>query len=135
MFCCLKRYWLGERPETSVGAELPEALTEQPTHVIVRQELPLDESPTILTLKSENKELRRQIEMMRNETGNIRSILRRHEVEIRVLRGTSYDGAIIWKVHPHQYLIYGRSSEERSVRRVLLWKRNIFDSILQWQVS
>ena len=100
MFCCLKRYWLGERPATSVGAELPEALTEQPTHVIVRQELPLDESLTILTLKSENKELRRQIELMRNETGNIRSILRRHEVEIRVLRGTSYDGAIIWKVHP-----------------------------------
>ena len=96
---CFRRYWLGERPETTVGAELPEAQEEQPTQVIVRQ-LPLEESPVILALKSENKELRRQIELMRNEAANIRSSLKRHEVEIRVLRSTSYDGAIIWKVQP-----------------------------------
>ncbi|KAL5468837.1 hypothetical protein EMCRGX_G029960 [Ephydatia muelleri] len=93
---CFKRYWLGERPET-VGEEAPEAIPE--TQVIVRQ-LPLEETPAILALKSENKELRRQLELMRNETANIRSSLKRHEIELRVLRGTSYDGSLIWNVHP-----------------------------------
>ena len=37
---------------------------------------------------------------MRNETAYIRGILKRHEIELRVLRGTSYDGSLIWKVHP-----------------------------------
>ncbi|KAL5506271.1 hypothetical protein EMCRGX_G007882 [Ephydatia muelleri] len=87
----MKRYRLGERPEITVGAELPEAPVRQ---------LPLEETPAILSLKSENNELRRQIELMRNEVTHIRSSLRRHEIEIRVLRGTSYDGAIIWKVQP-----------------------------------
>ena len=93
---CFRRYWLGERP-TTIGEEVPEVIPE--VQEVVRQ-IPLEETPAILELKSENKELRRQLEMMRNETSQIRQNLNRHETEIRVLRGTSYDGALIWKVHP-----------------------------------
>ena len=93
---CFRRYWLGERPAT-IGEEVPEVISEAQE---VARQIPLEETPAILELKRENKELRRQLELMRNETAHIRQSLKRHETEIRVIRGTSYDGALIWKVHP-----------------------------------
>ena len=62
---CFKRYWLGERPET-IGEEAPDA-TPQAQGVLGGHPLtPLEETPAILELKSENRELRRQLELMRN---------------------------------------------------------------------
>ena len=60
---CFKRYWLGERSEP-IGEEAPEATPQSQgvlggdplTQVIVRQ-LPLEETPAILELKNENREI------------------------------------------------------------------------------
>eukprot|EP00731_Ephydatia_muelleri_P001284 Em0001g1284a len=38
--------------------------------------------------------------MMHNEMVQVKQSLKRHETEIKVLRGTSYDGTVIWRIHP-----------------------------------
>ena len=60
---CFRRYRIGERP-TTIGAELAE---ERPQMAI-----PLEETPAIIELKSENKELKRQLELMRSEMLQVR---------------------------------------------------------------
>ena len=88
---CFRRCQLGERPAT-IGAELTE---KRPQGAV-----PLEESAVIIELKCENRELKRQLELARNEMLQVRQSLKRLETEIKVLRGTSYDGTIIWRIHP-----------------------------------
>ena len=78
-----------ERPPTA-GLEAPEPI--RPT--------PLEETETVVSIRSENRALRREIEKMREELAQVKHILKLHEDELKVVRGTSYDSAIVWRVSP-----------------------------------
>ena len=91
MFCFrrVRRPIMEERPPTA-RLEAPEPI--RPT--------PLEETETVVSIRSENRVLRREIEKMREELAQVKCILKLHETELKVVRGTSYDSAIVWRVSP-----------------------------------
>lgn len=91
MFCFrrVRRPIMEERPPTA-RLEAPEPI--RPT--------PLEETETVVSIRNENRALRREIEKMREELAQVKCILKLHETELKVVRGTSYDSAIVWRVSP-----------------------------------